>query len=544
MTIETSLTETVPPEILPDPAEHDAHQTGLIARTAGLIAFGNITSRVLGLAVYTVKSHFFGAGAAVDAFNAASRVPIWLYDLLVGGQLNSSLVPVFTEYAADRRKELWEVLSTLLLLAVIALSLVVIAVEIFAPAVVYSMGSGFDAGTMSLAVTLLRIMAPSILFLGLAGVLTGVLFALQRFSYPAFMGAVLNAGVVVTTLVFQAQMGITSMAVGLLAGAILQVALQASGLRDAALRIAVNLNHPALRRVLILNIPILIGMMVDILIVRPVSLSMISGVVGGISWMDYATSLVQMPQGLVAVAVSAAVLPLLSAQAVDERKAPDSAPFRATLARGMRLVLVLIIPAAVGLFVLARPVVALVFEHGEFLVRDTQMTTFALQLYLLGLPFAAIDLLLVYAFYARQDTLTPALIGIACHAVYLVVAFMLLNSLGIFTLMVADSIKQFLHALLCAVVLRRRLGGLGGRSVLRTLAIILLSAAVMSAVSVITLTGVECIITDNSLLTRTLIAIVPALSGGLAYAGLVTWFRVEEIKMLWSAVQRRITRSE
>jgi len=513
-----------------------------MARTAGLISLGNIASRVMGLAVITIKALFFGAGGAVDAFNVASSIPTMLYDLLIGGMINSSLVPVFIEYVQDRREELWKLVSILLSLTVVVLAVIVLIAELFAPTIVALISGGSSPDVQALATRLFRIMAPVILLISLSGVMTAVLLALKRFKYPAFTGFVLNAGVVIAALVLHGLfgIGITAMAVGLLLGGLFQVALQFPGLRDARLRFHFDLSHPALRRLLILYAPNALALLADVLISRPVSFNLASHTgEGSIAVMDYATRLREMPQGLVAVAISFAALPLLAANAAHQRATGDHLPFRETLARGLRLALTLIIPATVGLFILARPVVALAYERGLFVAHDTELVTRALQLYLIGLPFAAIDLILIFSFYARQDTLTPALIGVVTIAIYLLQSIILLPTLGVFSLILADSCKQILHAAICAIILGRRIGGVGNQRVWRTLGLALIAAAAMGGATYGTLALVEPALGPNGLLARALTVIVPTAAGGAIYLGLATLFRVEDISLLWAALRRR-----
>jgi len=520
------------------PTDPPQEETAEIARAAGIIALGNIASRVLGLVRETVKSHYFGAGGAVDALSVATIVPTMLYDLLIGGMVSSALVPIFSEYATKKgRDELWGLVSALLSLAVVALAVFVVLVEALAPQVAFLLSSGSSPDVLALTARLLRITVPAVLFLSLSGVLSGLLFALRRFSFPAFTAAAFNAAIVIVTLAFHAQLDVASMALGLLTGAFLQVALQFPGLRDARLRFRLTLNHPGLRRIAVLYAPIVLGLAVDILISRPISYNLASRTgEGGISWMTYATTLVQFPQGLVATAISIAILPTLSTQF----NGPDGGPFRATLARGLRLVIVLILPATVGLLILAHPTVALIFEHGDFLAHDTAMTARALQLYVLGLPFAAIDLLLVYAFYAQQDTLTPALIGVGTIAAYLTIATLLLPTLGLFSLMVADSVKFVLHAVISWAILRRRAGRLSEHAVGRTLGIALAASAVMGVVAASALWGIRQAAAGESLLAEAAALIVPGVVGAGVYLALVSALGVEEFRMLWGAVRRRL----
>jgi putative peptidoglycan lipid II flippase len=546
VTTDPPLREGIPPAtpLESSPQQQAPAETARIARAAGTIALGNVASRVLGLVRETVKSHFFGAGGAVDAFSVASIVPTMLYDLLVGGMVNSSLVPVFSEYTEERRGELWGLVSAVLGLTIIVMAVFTLVVELFAPQVAFVLSSGSSQEVLELTARLLRITVPAVLFLSLSGVLSGLLYALKRFTFPAFAAAVFNAGIVFVTLAFHRRLGITAMAVGLLVGAILQMGLQLGGLRDANLRLRVNLVHPGLRQVVMLYIPIALGLLVDILIGRPISYNLASQTgEGGISWMNYATYLRQLPQGLVATAVSFAVLPTLSAHANKERSTGDGGPFQITLAQGLRLVTVLIIPASLGLFILARPTVALLYEHGDFLALDTRMTSLALQYYLLGLPFAAVDLLLVFAFYARQDTLTPSLIGIGTVVAYLGVAIVLMPVFGLFSLMIADSFKQLLHMLVSGWILGRRLGGLGKDGIYRTLGIALVAAAAMGIATYGTLTGIELFVPGRDGLIELLSVVGPGVVGVIIYLGLITVLRVEEVHLFWRAIRRRVMRS-
>jgi putative peptidoglycan lipid II flippase len=533
-----STPSTSPDGTAPQPS---LQETSRIAQAAGILALGNIVSRVLGLIRETVKSHFFGAGGAVDAFGVATIVPTMLYDLLIGGMVNGALVPVFSEYAERDRKGLWELVSVLLNLTVIVLAFFVLLVELFAPQVVYLLSSGSSPEVHALATRLLRITVPAVLFLSLSGVLSGLLYALKRFSYPAFTAAVFNGSIVSLALIFHRQLDISAMALGLLVGAMMQVALQMPGLRDARLQPRLTFRHPGLRRIVLLYMPSLLPLAVDILISRPISYSLASQTgEGGISWMGYATYLTQLPQGLVATAISLAVLPTLSSHAASERINGNGDSFRKTLAHGLRLVLVLIIPATVGLFLLARPTVALLYEHGDFLAHDTQMTAQALQFYLLGLPFAAVDLLLVFAFYARQDTLTPSLIGVGTILIYLLTAVLLLPHLGLFSLMIADSFKHLLHTCISAFFLRRKTGPLSNYGIYRTLGVVLVGAMAMGLVTYGSLSVIK-ILTPAGAFSEVLMVVVPSAAGAGTYLTLIMLMGVEEVKLLWNAARRRLT---
>ncbi|MBI4770040.1 MAG: murein biosynthesis integral membrane protein MurJ [Chloroflexi bacterium] len=435
-----------------------APELGGIARAATVIAAGSVVSRALGLVRETVKAHLFGAGAQVDALNIALIVPLQFYELVTGGLVNSALVPVFSDYAEHDRAGLWRLASVLLSLAAAALSALLLVFELLAAPLAGLLNDSGDPASLALTARLLRITLPGVIFLSFSGILTGLLYALKRFSVPAFMPAAFNASMVALALLLARPLEVGAMALGLLAGAVAQVALQLPALRDARLRPLLSFRHAGLRRVFKLYLPIVFGLLVtQVQVFVGLRLASQTGA-GGVSWMGYATTLMQFPLGLVAYAVSLAVLPTLSRHAgISGDQNPSE--FKATLVHGLNLVLMLIIPATVGLFVLARPIAGLLFERGQFTASDTAQTALVLRYFLPGLSFAAMDTLLIFAFYARKDTLTPALVGVASVGIYLLAALSLIRPLGLFSLMVADSLKQIFHALVSGALLAPRVEG-------------------------------------------------------------------------------------
>jgi putative peptidoglycan lipid II flippase len=513
-----------------------------VAQAAGIIALGNIASRVLGLVRETVKANLFGAGGNVSALDTAMSIPGIVYDLLVGGMISSALIPILSDYTApERRAELWRLLSVILGLVLVVVCAFVLTGELLAPQLIWLSAGGLPLSDQALATSLLRLMLPGVLFLSLASILTGALYALERFTLPAFTPAVFNAAVVVVALALGRRWGVYSMAVGLLVGAALQVALQLPGLREARLRPVLDLRHPALRRIGRLYLPILIGLAVDKLAeLLSYRLASHTGD-ASISWMKYSATMIQLPLGLVVTAVSIAILPTLSRQADDERL--DS--FKDTLAQGLRLVLALTIPATVGLWVLATPIVALVFEHGDFTSADTLATVAALRYHLVGLVFAAVDQPLIFAFYARKDTWTPALVGVATVILYVFLALvpMLFASLTLNGLILANSLKWAAHALIMLVFLRRSIGGLRGRG-MWGLVVKAVAASVVMGGAVHLMVERAAQIVPAGLVGEVLLVGGSGLVGAVVYGALAIFLRMEEVRLLGQSLRgwgRRLT---
>ncbi|RLT33973.1 MAG: murein biosynthesis integral membrane protein MurJ [Chloroflexi bacterium] len=418
-----------------------------LARSATLLSIGNIASRVLGLLREMVINAIFGPSGLVSAFTVASFVPTMLYDFLIGGMLSAALVPVLSDYARpERRAELVRLVGALVSLLAVTLAAVVLLLQISAPQVAWLLAGGFDdldPTLLPLTVQMIRLISPAVWFFSMAGLLTAILYSLHRFTFPAIATAVYNLAIVLAAPLLAERLGIISLVIGVLAGSAVQFALMAWDVRRAGLGFTIQWSHPALGRILRLYLPIAAG-----LVVAQFQVGLDRRLASGtgeqsIAWMRSATTLQQLPLGLISVAISLAALPRLS----QHFAAQNEAAYRRTLSRGLRMVVLLIAPALVGLWLLGEPTIRLLFQRGAFTPADTLEVAAALRVYLLGALFAAVDFPLNYAFYARNNTLLPSLVGVLSVGVYAVVAFALLPGLGYLGLVWADTAKQAGHSL-------------------------------------------------------------------------------------------------
>lgn len=516
---------------------HTGEEAG-IAQAATVIALGNVSSRILGLIRETVISHLFGATGMVSAFRVASIVPTMIYDLLIGGMISAALVPVFSDYASpEKRQELWRLASALFTLVTIVSCLIVIALELVAPLVAWILGGGFDIPLLSQTTALMRLIMPAVLFLGISGATTGFLYANKRFTYPALGASLFNAGIIIGAFLLADRIGIASLSLGVLLGSILQLAIQLPGLRDLQFSLSLDFSHPGLRRMAILYLPVALGLLISqVGIAIDRNLASRTGE-QSIAWMQNATTLIQFPLGLVAVAISTAILPSLSRFAT----AANMARFRHTLGMGLRIVVLLIVPATVGLLVLATPIIALLFEHGAFQPYDTAHTAQALRVYLIGLPFAAIDQLLIFAFYARKDTKTPVLVGVLGVFIYLGAALTLIAPLGMIGLVLANSVQLSSHALVMLFLTHRHFDGLRGQGLAQTTLKVLVASGLTGFV-VYLMRQLTDLVASKSLWGELLIVGGAAGLGLISYAVLASLLRVEEIRLVRELVLSRWAR--
>lgn len=524
-----------------------------VVKAAAVLAVGNIASRVLGLAREVVKSNLYGASPLLAAYTVAALVPMTLFNLISGGEMvSSSLVPVFSDYAAkEKRDELWRLASIVLTLATFVLTAIVLLVEIFAEEMAWLAGARnfTDPALFQVTVDLMRLATPAVLFLSIASVLSGLLYALKRFNYPAFIGAAFNATIVGVALLWPEN--IASLVWGMLLGSFLQIVLQLPGLRDGRFHLRFNWHHPGIRRITILYTPILVGLVVNqVAIWISYRLAILTGD-NSVTYMTYATTLYQFPLGLVVTALSLATLPTLSqiASAYHEVKGTDAAAaaarveeFKATLAGGLRLVITLILPAGTGLLALAPFIIALLLEHGRFTAADTAITTRVLRFYLLGLPFAAIDQMLVFGSYARKDTWRPALAGVMAIGVYTVTAVLLLKPFGLYSLMIADAIKHLVHTLIMLWFLQRRLGGLRGFGIARVTGKAMGAALATGLLAFVTAQVVLMQLPWAGFGGRLLVVTLGSLAGLAAYGGMVMVLDIPEARALARLIGGKLRR--
>jgi len=531
------LSESATSETIKAPT--DGQDSTSIARAAGINSLGNVASRVLGLLREAVISGTFGASGGTSAFDAVSSVPKMVYELLIGGMLSAALVPVLSEYATEEgEEELEHVLSILLSLGSVVFVVVVVLLELAAPWIASLLLGGFDAPLLATATMLVRIIIPAILIYSLSGILQAYHYARDEFLYPAMGAPAHNLGIIVAVVLLAGRLDLASLSVGILVAATMQLLVQLPALRGTHLSLRFRWRHPVVRRILALYAPVVLSIVIQnvgIIIDRNLASRTAEE---AITWMTKATFLIQLPLGLVSMAISLAVLPALSR--LDAQEELDR--FKRTLSRGLRLVLVIIIPAGVGLFVLGKPIIQLIFEHGQFTPTDTLQSWRALRYYLPGLPFRAIDLPLVFAFYAQKDTVTPVTVGIIGVGIYLIVgptlAFLL--DLGFLGLVAANAVQLTSHALIMLLVFARRFEGLRGYGVAYTAV-----KAVGASLPVAALAyGGRLLLAGRmppgAVGEALLVALCTGLAGG-GYLVAARLLRMEELDMLWNALRRRLS---
>ncbi|MCK5768876.1 murein biosynthesis integral membrane protein MurJ [Algiphilus sp.] len=400
-----------------------------LLKSSGVVSAATLLSRLLGFLRDMLQAALFGAGAAMDAFFVAFRIPNLFRRMFAEGAFQQAFVPVLKETQAQGSEEELRRLVDAVASTLGAFLLLITAAGVLAAPLLMSLfAPGFmaDAEKFATAVTLLRWTFPYLLFISLAALASGILHAHGRFAVPAITPVLLNLCLIAAALLYAPS--VEALAIAVLIGGVLQLCFQLPSVWKLGLmpRPSAGWRDPAVRRIVLLMLPIMLGASISqlSLLLDSVIASFLPGD-GSVSWLWYADRLMEFPLGVFSIAIATVILPYLSGQFAGK----DAEGFSGTLDWALRLVLLLGIPAALGLLVLAEPIVATLFHHNAFTERDVAMTAAALVAY--AFAFIGFSLVKVFipAFYARQDTVQPLRLGAIAFGAGMVVSVALTTAL-------------------------------------------------------------------------------------------------------------------
>jgi len=430
-----------------------------LLRTLAAVSSLTMVSRVLGYVRDFFIARVFGAGLLTDAFFVAFKIPNLLRRLFAEGAFSQAFVPILAEHknknTFEEARSLIDAISTVLFLALALAAALGVAA---APLIVYATAPGFAGEPEKFAVTvqLLRITFPYIVFISLVALSAGILNTWNRFAVPAVTPALLNVCFIVGAALFAGYFDppVLVLAWAVFAGGVLQLAFQVPFLLKLGLlpRWRIDFSHPGLRRVLLLMVPAAFGVSVSqiSLLLNQVFASFLP--TGSVSWLYYADRLMELPAGVLGVALGTILLPSLSRY----HAAANPAEYSRLLDWGLRLTVLLAVPAAAALAVLALPLVAMLFQYGRFGAEDAWMTRQALVAYSVGLVGLILVKILAPGFYARQNVKTPVKIGVVTLVATQVMNLALVGPLRHAGLALAIGLGACLNAFLLYSFLRRQ----------------------------------------------------------------------------------------
>ena len=452
-----------------------------------------MTSRILGVVRDQVLAALFGAGNAMDAYNVAYRIPNLVRDLFAEGAMSSAFVPTFTRHLTTQGKaSAWRLGNLVVNSLIVITACLVVAGIVFAEPLVTLFASAYRGvpGKLELTVFLTRLMLPFLTFVALAAAFMGMLNSLHRFFIPALSPAMYNVATITCALVLVPLMpgvglpAIAAIAIGSLLGGVAQLALQWPALRSEGFRYRPILDwrDESLRRVLVLMGPGTIGLAATQVNVFVNTVLATGQGTGAVSWLNYAFRLMYLPIGLFGVSIATVTLPAVSRHAARD----DEGAARTTIADGLLLMLMLNVPATVGLVVLATPIVRVIFERSAFTPADTAATSAAVQFYAIGLVGYSIVRIASPVFYALGQNRTPVMVSVATVLVNALLNVALVRVMGFRGLALGTSIAALFNASLLLFFLRRRLHGLEGGRVAGSLVRITVASALMGIAAMAT----------------------------------------------------------
>lgn len=497
-----ALPRRMPPEDHPRPAAdggdagdgphpHSPRPSARLARSAGVIGLATMASRVLGLARDMVFATLFGAGDQMDAFRVAFRIPNLVRDLFAEGAMSAAFIPTFTRQLTQHgRPAAWRLGRLVISMLVVVTTVVSLAGVLLAEPLTRLFAGGYAEvpGKLELTVTLTRVMFPFLVLVAIAVAFMGMLNALRHFFVPALSPALFNVGAIFAAVALVPVMPwlgwppMMGLALGTLLGGFLQAVIQWPTLRREGFRFRFELapSDPGMREVLWLMVPGTVGLAaVQVNIFVNTVLATGQGT-GAVSWLDYAFRLMYLPIGLFGVSIATAAVPTIASFAARE----DVDGMRRTVSSALRLMLMLNVPATVGLIALASPIVGLIYERGRFTPEDTAATAAGLMFYAPGLIGYSAVKIASPTFYALRDSRTPVVASVASVAANIALNVTLVQVMGYRGLALGTAISAIFNAGLLLWLLRRRLHGLDGRRVTTTLLKIGGASAVMAVATV------------------------------------------------------------
>lgn len=513
-----------------------------LLRAAGSMGAMTMLSRIAGYFRDRLQADLLGAAAthSADAFVIAYRIPNLLRRLVAEGALTSAFVPTFTRYMKkEDEAAMWRFAASVGTVLTAVLGLLVVGGILLSPLIVHGLawGYGDTPGKIDLTVSLNRVMWPYIFFISLSALAAAILNAFGSFAVPAFTPVLLNLSIIACALLFRHSFRdpAYALATGVLVGGVLQLAFQIPALLRHGFRFAVPrpLDREGVREVGRLMLPRVFGVGITQINLVVDSQFATSLAAGSASFLYYANRVTELTLGVFGISLSTVILPTLSRAAVEGNRER----VLETLSTAMRLLVFITIPATVGLILLRRPIIHVLFENGRFGPEDTRFTAEALAFYSLGLiAYAAVNVLAT-AFYAHRDTRTPVQVGVATFVLHLGLNFALRGPMQHSGIALSTSLSAFADAALLAFLLRRRFGEFFDAAV-RACVLRTGAAAVAMAGALFALRGVLDPLARDGFASKALTLVVLIAAGWCVYVGTALLTGSPELKLVVAAFRR------
>jgi putative peptidoglycan lipid II flippase len=512
-----------------------------ITGAAFLISCMGLASRFLGLIRDRILASKFGAGDELDIYYAAFRIPDFIFNLLILGTLSAAFIPVFTSLISRKKnKEAWKLVNNIFSLGLIVLSLAAVVLFFITPLLTKGIAFGFSPEKQASVTMLTRIMLLSPILLGLSGVLSGVLNSFKKFFFYSLAPIFYNIGIIIGVLVFTQFWGIAGLAWGVVLGALLHLLIQLpetirSGFR---FKFKIDLKSVYLKRVVLLMIPRALGLamtQVNLLVVTILASTLVAG---SLAIFNLSNNIQSVPLGIIGISFAIAAFPVLSAYWAKKERAK----FIESFSRTFRNIMFFIIPFSVVFIILRAQIVRVVLGSGKFDWEDTTLTFQALGIFSLSLFAQSTIPLLARSFYAIQNTITPFLISIFVGVLNLILSIVFINIMSdnqVLGLVWSFSIATVVNMILLLVVLRKKIGDLREKEIIRSVRKVIWATLAMAVVMQLIKYGVSFVV-DMQTFLGVFTQMVLSVLGGLAvfiFVGKI--LKIEELNYFIKAWKKR-----
>ena len=509
-------------------------QAKKILKTAGFMVAATLAAKACGMLRDMLIASVYSTGSEAVAFYTACRIPLLLFDFVIGGVISSTFIPVFNEYLEKEGKERAMRFANLYINTVFLITLVITALGVlFAPQLIRAIAPDIPIKTQELSRVLSNIMFPMIIFTGLAYSFVGILQSFGEFNIPSVISLVSNGSLILYFILFQDRFGIYGLAVAMLIGWGLQAVIQIPWLKKFGYRYSpcLSLRDDGIHKAAKLAIPMLISTWVQPLC-TVINMRLASGVNegAGIAALEYANKIYVIMTGLFSFVVTNLIFPYLSrASASDKQEEVSSMMITA-----LKAITFIILPIMTGFMILARPITSLIYQRGAFGAEDVSMTSTALMFYSVGMLALAFCELLNKSFFAMHDSKTPmktSVIGMVCN-IGLSVA--LSRVMGFGGLALATALSSVVNAVALLICMRRRQGRIFSPKELKNFGKILLADVVMAAVVFAvyrTAGGIPY--------ARLTLPVLCAVLGAVVYFIVCSLLKVEELQMVWEIILKK-----
>ncbi len=453
-----------------------------ITRSATLIAIMGLASRGLGLIRDRILASQFGAGDVLDAYYTAFKIPDLIYNLLILGALSAAFIPIFAGLVSrdSKSKEAWRLVNIMLSVGVVVVAIISFVMLLFSKGIVDLIAFGYNDSKKELVLEMTRIMLLGPILLGVSGIIGGVLNSFKKFFFYSLSPIFYNLGIIIGAVFLTEYFGPKGLAIGVVLGSLLHLLIQLPEAYRCGLRFKFDFDwrNRYFQKVIKLMIPRTIGIatsQINLVIVVVLASTLSSG---SLAIFNFANNLQSVPLGLFGVSFAIASFPVLSR--LWARK--ENEKFVVELTDTLRKIIFFIIPLSALMYTLRAQIVRVVLGAGAFNWEDTELTFTALGIFLFSLWAQSLTPLLARAFYAMHNTKTPFIVGVLSELLNISLAVLLIRFYGVSGLVMAFSISAGFNALVLYFWLRKKVGGIRKKGVIRTFLKVSLATLIMVVV--------------------------------------------------------------